>query len=209
MSVQNALGGPIPYTLAMQQQSGIRVENVLQILGRTSYTLEFWYTPTGANGYAYMNPDADFNTVRFSAHLPYGGTLYFDTGNSSAPTGRLQFGMPAGFVGSPHHIAFVVDFERSKRTVYIDGGERYSVAGCEPYIVQDPYPLDFPANQGTVGEVRYWNYARSLEQINELKDFSISDKTPGLQMCLRMDERGPSGTKIIDRSGYARHGRIL
>ena len=205
----------LPWTAAMAQNAQITLTNFARLMGSGTYTFEFWMAPAGNTGTAYSAQIGDGQDNRFSSHIPYDGTIFFDSGVISAPgaAGRLTLGGPAGFYSGFHHIVYQNDFENNFRRVYIDGILRASANVAPIPYVGDygngaPNSLYLTNQQGPMGEVRYWNYARTQQQIQDTMNASFSGGRPGLLGCWRCDERGPSGTVVLDRSGNNRHGII-
>jgi hypothetical protein len=124
----------------------------------------------------------------------------------------LTWNPPAGFFNAVHHVVFQADFENQIRRIYIDGVLVATAGGVPNTYPQGgffgPDNLYLTFVQGGMGEVRYWNYARTVDQINATRNVALSGPQPGLVAVWRCDERGAPGTPVLDRSGNNFHGFI-
>jgi hypothetical protein len=193
----------------MLQAAPITMPNFGFQVGRDSYTWEFHIQPNGVDGSIYTTDYLGYN--RFSSHFPYGATIYYDQGSIDA-LGRMTWNPPPGFYNTAHHVVFQADFQNEVRRIFIDGVLVASALGLPNAYPQagnsGPDNLYLTYAQGGMGEVRYWNYIRTPEQINETRNVALSGPQPGLVACWRCDERGAPGTQILDRSGNNFHGFI-
>jgi hypothetical protein len=202
---------PQRWTAAMLQVAAITLTNFGYQVGNSTYTYEFWLQCTGAGVSPYTTSYSGYN--RFAAHMPYNGAWYYDNGGIDN-LGRIQYTPPnpATFWTQRHHFAVQADYEHDVRRLFVDG-----VLVMEVFGHPNTYPetsrsgpdhLLLTGEQGGMGEVRYWNYIRTPEQIQAAMNLSLNGPQPGLLGCWRCDERGGTGTVIQDRSGFGRHGFI-
>jgi hypothetical protein len=199
---------PIPWTTAMSQQSLIVLPAFAGVIAKGEYTWEFWMYVAGVNGTAFHN--ANIAYTRFSAHIPYDGIFYYDSGSQEG--GRLMFGPDGSFYYQWRHIAMTFGGSPVVQKLYVDGVLKAQKAHASlangMYLPSNPDPSEamyLTGQQGPMGEVRYWDHVRSPAQINALKDFSVQGPTPGLVAAWRCNERG-TNVQIVDRSGNNYHG---
>jgi len=102
----------------------------------TQATLVLWLygdpagVPNNFTFAAFQSPTVGQTRV-FSAHVPWGGRVYFDSGGSTAETyDRIdQAAQPNEYLGSWRHWAFVKNAETGAQEIYLDGQLWHSAAG--------------------------------------------------------------------------------
>lgn len=191
------------------QQAVVRIPGMGLWMPATDYTLECWnFARDGGQDIAFDMEDDENGTNRVLAHLPWGdGKIYFDSGNLNT-TGRLQQYAPASFVNQWHHLAFQVDSQAPAMRVFIDGQPFASTAASDVF---KPRNVDFIIglqHLGCLGEFRVWNRVRSQAEIQEGMARVFTSARPGLLACWRLDDTLEDGGRIVDYSGYGRHGSL-
>jgi len=188
----------------------------LKIAG--SQTLEVWLKPVSFEPrqsiLAKVYNGEGAITLEVDGKLSY---YYGSGGNNPAPAAmdaRTFQGILSDFglvKGEWSHIAIVRDCENKKLFWYIDGvaaGEEdmvfdAAVAGDEHLFLGKGDASYFT---GSIDEVRIWNRARSLSEIQRDRHHRLIGREPGLVGYWRLDEA--SGTKIYDQTDLAQNGTI-
>ena len=130
--------------------------------------------------------------IVFGVSIVYGG-LWISTDNA-------YYGGPAVNDNQWHHIACT--YNGTTMTGYVDGVVVFSNAVSSPLttpdtyltIGNDTYPYDGAFYQGSLDEVRVWNYARTQAEIQETMNRSINTSQNGLIANFTMNEGSGSTT---------------
>jgi len=109
-----------------------------------------------------------------------------------------------------YHLAVVKDGSAAK--IYINGEE--IAVGSAGSIVNNEHPLLLGRNEGTfyyqlngtLDEVRFWNYARSEAEINAFMNDVLDGDETGLSAYYRFDQN--EGDLLVDRTGNQNHGTL-
>lgn len=185
--------------------------NVLDLSG--SYTLECWIRPDAFNFLGgiiskYNASPSNGYLLRLGSAFPYTG-LSFD--GMETATGILQ-------AGTWYHIAAVKS--GSSRKLYVNGTE-YSLSGTAVNVGANTDKLTFGVDYlpspryffGAMDEVRIWNVARTLEEIQATINSSVDPASPGLVAYYQFEEGTPGGdntalTTVTDAAG-SNHGTVV
>ncbi|MBN2129744.1 MAG: LamG domain-containing protein [Sedimentisphaerales bacterium] len=147
----------------------------------TQATLALWLygNPAGVpNNFtfgAFQSPTVGQTRV-FSAHIPWSGRVYFDTGGSAAETyDRIdQAVLPGEYQGQWRHWAFVKNAETGAQEIYLDGELWHSAAGMTRVMTGiTAFTLgDQPAGgspySGMMDDVRLYDRALTAEEIQQI-----------------------------------------
>lgn len=106
-------------------------------------------------------------------------------------------------IGRWVHVA--VAYDRTRLRVYLDGALAFDEAATGYVGGPSPWTLGGQGYDGSIDELRVWNYARTVEQINADRNHRLPAGTTGLVGYWTFDETtGP----IIDHSGNGRDGAV-
>ncbi|MCU0324514.1 MAG: hypothetical protein MUF45_04595 [Spirosomaceae bacterium] len=172
----------------------------------TTFTMEAWVNYSGVNSTIVDKRNYDFlwqlgangNANKMGYFDRSTGTWHYSTGNVPENTWT--------------HVA--VTLQAGTLTFYINGvaSGTASVASA----MQDTQPMNIGRQQptactcnhfnGTMDELRLWNYARTPSQILANMN-SVTANTPGLVAYYKFDET--SGTTITDASGFNNTGTLV
>ncbi len=160
--------------------------------GNAPRTAEAWVKTTRdyQNVFNWGNNNLPGN--RFGVSIVYGG-LWISTDNA-------YYGGPAINDNQWHHIACT--YNGTTMTGYVDGVVVFSNAVSSPLTTpdtyftmgNDTYPYDGAFYQGSLDEVRVWNYARTQAEIQETMNRSINTSQNGLIANFTMNEGSGSTT---------------
>ena len=186
-----------------------------------SATVEFWAATSQALAtVVFGNQSSGIagsgGNNRLMGHLPWpDGNIYWDCGSIGTgdrnTAGRVFTPLPDSCYNTWHHYAFVSNLEANWMEVFIDGVLQLQATNhdCYKRTDEDFYIGWWTYNNinfnGSIGEFRIWNYARSPAQIQAEMNSLIDSARPGLIACWRLDDRA---TAIVDRSGNNHHGFI-
>jgi hypothetical protein len=197
----------------MRQDAAITLPGFASLVAASTYTLEFWITPTGVNGTCFVI-SSNRNYERFSSHIPFDGIIYYDSGNPELSRGRLTIGYSGAYTGVATHFVMQANFQTLEQRILINGQAVVSrtapSASALTYdrLVNVAEDLVLTYQQGAMGEVRYWSAYRTPQQIQATMSRALDSAWPDLLGVWRCDERGPTGTQVTDRSGNDHHGVI-
>ena len=114
----------------------------------------------------------------FSAHVPWGGNVYFDSGQTAGQTPEydriFRAASPSEYRGNWRHWTFVKNAETGIQEIYLDGELWYSATGMTGAMtgVTDftlgSQPNGASPYRGIMDDVRLYNTALTAEQIAEL-----------------------------------------
>ncbi len=187
-------------------------------VGNSPYTIEAWIKPNGAPanlgiiGWGTYGSTNQVNAFRLDNS---GGIFNYWWGNDLyvAPTGFNLYD------GSWHHLA--ATYDGITRAIYVDGVMKNSdaptglnVSGTSNLAIGLTAPSLNEYFNGSMDEVRVWNYARTQCQINNSMNCELapSDRT-GLGLYYKFNE-GIAGannstiTTLIDSSGNGNNGTL-
>lgn len=223
VSVSTAAAGPDGKWTSANSRAITNERIVFRGLGNHlpagSVTVEFWAATsqeleTVVFGNQSCGLTGSGGNNRLMAHLPWSnGNIYWDCGSIGTGdrngAGRVLMPLPGNCYDTWHHYAFVSNSEANQMEVFIDGVLRLQAANHECYRRTDEdfyigwWTYNNVSFNGSIGEFRIWNYARSPTQIQAELNNLINSARPGLIACWRLDDRA---TTIADRSGNNYHG---
>ncbi len=139
-------------------------------LPTTEITISVWQKVTAAVRQATFQLDADLNTDRINAHVPWSdGIVYWDFGDYTT-TGRLSYTPPSSIVGTWQYFTFVASQSGNYMKIYRNGAEEATKVGMDAYSgTSRKFTLGHHAFTdyfgGLIDEVRVSNIARSASWI--------------------------------------------
>jgi hypothetical protein len=212
---ETPLGQDISWNTNMGMYTGtsaVYVPGFCSVLPAGSMTVELWANPTYAAKSAAFSSQLTDTTNRLTAYLPWDSqTVYWDHGEARG-TGRMTAPYAGKLFNSWHHYAFVANKQARTMSVYVDGVLLSAKGTYSDYVpTGDDFllgagPRTTDRFEGSISEVRVWNYARTASETAKQMKLSIETPKTGLLACWRLsDPPGP----VQDRSGNKRHGEVF
>ncbi len=178
-----------------------------------TFTIEMW-----------VNPEASRDKQSFVAKHTVDGDNIFVMGyyNGGLEVNLRGQVFQAGTKPTNlYHLAVVVEkrtLSQSFVTVYQDGEVKWdeelvSVLGTDisgrPWVLGQEWDTDTASDfyDGAIAEVRFWDHARTQEQINSLMDDRLNGDEDGLITYLPLTEQ--SGTTATDLTGNGHDGTLM
>jgi len=156
---------------------------------KASFTVEGWVKPTTTRGnLAAVFSVRDGGDTAIAAEVSRDGTLRALLRNPPANVGGLDISSETNVVdGGWHHFA-VVKGEDDKLHLYIDGSLEASSDEAAADFNVTPYQVFLGVSieknpryyRGLMDEIRFWNSARTIEQINQDSNKQIDPQSDGL-----------------------------
>lgn len=183
----------------------------------TSLTLEGWFKFDGTNTAILVQKSNDGWFFRASYQLWYDApsqTLNAGIGRNDNAGLDIVSAPFAPVLGRWYHLAFTFDDPSKNKVLYVDGNAVSSSVGtrsieytADPIVLGHQAP-DYHTNyfRGTMDEIRVWDHARSLGQIQADLGRKLAGNEPGLAALYRLDEG--QGTKILDATGNHNDGTL-
>lgn len=185
---------------------GVRIPSSLNLNPTTALTVEAWFNfSSGGTG----NP-----------RIVSKGDLYYEVytvGTGASRKIGAIFGLSSlqstnNFsAGTWHHVA--VTYDASAFTLYVDGvQEATSASGGALTSTSDPLVFGFKSAaasnyfKGSIDEIRLWNSARTLTQIQDNMHANLTGSESGLLGYWRLNEL--SGQTVEDASVYDKDGTL-
>lgn len=139
-------------------------------------TIAFWQygAPGLGNNSILWAEDGSGNRV-VNIHLPYGGQIYFDCGNSGSSYDRLnRFALPSDYSGGWNHWAFTKDVATATMRIYLNGAPWHSGAG-NTNTLSTIVKLVVGSQEGTSGfyegkidELAIWSRVLTADEIADI-----------------------------------------
>jgi len=138
-------------------------------------SIAFWqYGGSGANNTIIWAENASSQRV-INIHLPYGGQVYFDCGNSGGSYDRINKSVSAGDVtGQWNHWVFTKDVSAGEMKIYLNGFLFHSDTG-KTRTLDTITSLYIGAEGGTtlfydgrIDELAFWSSVLSEKEINDI-----------------------------------------
>lgn len=169
-------------------------------IGTAPRTLELWLKTAGTTDYREMFSYGVGNTGQSFTVGTHGSEVFVSS------WANPQYTVEAGLNnGVWHHLA--VSYDGTTSTIYFDGSlldSRTLVmntgTGATGYIGCRIYPDEY--FNGTLDEVRLWNYARTLDEIRTTMFTTVAVNEPGLVSYWRLDEGVGSVTADVSGNGH-------
>ncbi|MDX2070766.1 MAG: LamG domain-containing protein [Haliscomenobacter sp.] len=166
---------------------------------KNSFTIEGWIKPMGAG--AIFNVYQNENSAIYAEVTMY-NTFRFLVRNPPAKSGGADIIGKVNVVtdGKWHHFA-AVKGDDDYLQLYIDG----KLEGKSPYLTGDfastPYKMRLGMDQphspryykGSMDEIRFWNVARSQQDILANKDKTLTGNEPGLSNYYKFNQGTANG----------------
>ena len=180
-----------------------------------SFTIELWFkltqTPTG--NYVFLGKT--LNGSKSGWHYGWRGNnvnFFFDLVDGTGATLHRTAGID-NIVGTWTHIAYVWNHSTSVYTVYLNGevaetaagpsnGQNNNTAAIEIGRFNSQHGQYFP---GLIDEMRFWNVARTLSQIQENMHQTVSASSTGLVAYYRMNQ---TGSTLTDQTTNSHDGTV-
>jgi hypothetical protein len=185
----------------------VRIPGMGHWMPPTDYTIECWNFSRGGGRDIAFNMEADEGgRNRVLAHVPWDNNyLYFDSGDLNT-TGRLLYPAPPSLLNAWQHLAFQVDSQAGAMRIFLNGVLWAEALQCDTFKPQATDFLIGAAHLGLLGEFRLWNRVRAAAAIAADSTRALAGPRPGLLGCWRLNDTLEHGGRILDYSGYARHG---
>jgi PKD repeat protein len=178
-----------------------------------AFTLEAWIHPLGW-GEASVGFGRIVNKNNLLLFLESGGMLVVDIDHSDGSSSRTNTLLGSVTLNNWQHIATTYSGSASDLKIYINGSPQVLNAPdkISGPVVSDPSsPLVIGNNSartrtfdGMIDELRIWNIARTLPEIQGAMYDTLRGNEPGLGANWRFDEG--SGSQVADRSSNGNNG---
>lgn len=219
-TIQNAntpyagLGGSARYFNG-NTGSYVRVPGFGNLAPTDEITIEFWQLVAEPRLSASIDINGGTANNRIVVHSPWGeGNDYvvvFDFGNWTTQ-GMLYYYPPQNIIGTWQHFAFVASRSGNSMRIYRNGVLEAQKSGMTSFTRGnfDLY-IGFGASgltgyRGLIDEVRIWNRARTLREIQRDMHATLVGNERGLIGYWRLDEWGNSATTAVDSSPSGANG---
>ncbi len=195
--------------------------NRLEIAGNFSsitdqITVSFWSRgETGlANNFAFFATDSAKTTRWAAAHLPHGGTIYWDAGN--ADTQRISKGAEASnYSGRWNHWAFTKNATTGEMKIFLNGSEWHSGTdktlafdGNIAYLYIACDATGGMKYNGKIARFRVWNVAQDGDTIAAEMYRATPATTEGLVACYNFNDKVDDGS-LDDDSGNSLTATVI
>jgi hypothetical protein len=180
-----------------------------------AFTLEAWIHPLGW-GEASVGFGRILNKNNLLLFLELGGMLVIDIDHSDGSSSRTNTSLGTITLNNWQHIAAVYSGATSDLKIYINGSPQVlnTPDKINGPVVSDPSsPLVIGNNgartrtfDGMIDELRIWNLARTLPDIQGAMYDTLRGNESGLVANWRFDEG--SGSQVVDRSSNRNSGSL-
>ncbi len=202
----------------------LELPDVTQLNGASAFTISFWVNQDNSNVLERFFYKINGTTGAIDQDISiasYNGNFYFEVGNGANSYGSCSSTISTG---TWFHVAAVYDGtltgNSNRMKLYIDGNlitlaysgtipaTTFNFIGISEYISY-PYENSGMGSEyfgGYLDELRIWNYARSVTQINDDMERTLSGNESGLVAYWKFDEN--SGQIAFDETSNNYHGTL-
>ena len=178
-------------------------------VGNSNYTIEAWVKPntiSGANGIVGWGNWGTVNQVNAFRFNGATSMVNYWWGND------LTVSVPNVLDGNWHHVA--ATYNGTTRSIYFDGVLRgsdnpagHNVPAANNMVIAETAPMFNEYFDGSLDEMRIWNVARTLAQIQASMNSTVPANSAGLAAYYKMDEG--TGTTTADYTGNNNNGSFV